>query len=251
MFNREAFLEDVKRIHSLTDELVNIDVRRELDNFIDYDELLFSKALDDICNNVVGKTMFMLLIAKKSPGMSLRIIDIGPEQSRTKALLVNQKGSSYGGYDVWINLNLYDRNGIGIPERQYYCIDEGGNVTLKPKSLAASIFHEFVHCLHDVEDWRMYDRERHSPVPEPWTNEEERRTISGYIDPGIFDPICDNCFHLYDSVVSERPYLPRIGHCDYRSDTLPKAEQKRRNKLQQLCNSCNFDLAWPKQYILS
>jgi hypothetical protein len=36
MFNREAFLEDVKRIHlDVGDTLPDINVREELDNFID------------------------------------------------------------------------------------------------------------------------------------------------------------------------------------------------------------------------
>jgi hypothetical protein len=118
MFNREAFLEDVKRVHPLTDELPDTYARRELDNFIDYDKLLFSKALDDICNNVVGNTMFMLLMTKKPPGMRLRIIDIGPEQARTGDPLIDQKGSSCFWHGININLNVYNSAGMGIPERQ-------------------------------------------------------------------------------------------------------------------------------------
>jgi hypothetical protein len=81
--------------------------------------------------------------------------------------------------------------------------------------------------LHHIEDATRYDLDRYSSVPRPWHSKEERRTISGYIDPGIFDPICDNCFHLYDSVVSGRPYLPRIGHCGYRSNRLSKDKDNR------------------------
>jgi hypothetical protein len=84
-----------------------------------------------------------------------------------------------------------------------------------------------------VESWKRYERCSHSPVPAPWTNEEERRTVAGYIAPGVLDPICDNCFHLYDSVVHGRPYTPRIGHCDYRSsDADSDADQDKINRTE-------------------
>jgi hypothetical protein len=180
----------------------------------------------------------MLLIAKKPPD-ELRIINVGPRESRK--LLIKQKGSSYLNYCVRVNLNMYDKDGVGITDRQYYCVDE----TLKLTSLASSIFHEFVHCLHHIEDAIRYDRDCHSPVPKPWDNKEELRTISGYIDPDIYDPICDNCFHLYDSVVSGRPYLPRIGHCGYKSDR-PRKDVE----LQQFYSTSSFKLDWPKQYVI-
>ncbi|MDR0744543.1 MAG: hypothetical protein LBE97_01140 [Holosporales bacterium] len=118
MFNEEAFLEDARKIHSLPDKI--LDVRREINKFIDYDKTLFSKALDDICNNIVGNTMFRFLITKLPPGRRLRIIDIGPEQTRIGASLIGQDGSSYLDCTVYINHNVYNSSGIGIPERQYY-----------------------------------------------------------------------------------------------------------------------------------
>jgi hypothetical protein len=155
----------------------------------------------------------MLLIAKKPPD-ELRIINIGPEQ--TGKLPLKQAGSSYlhTAYAVKVNLNVYDRLGVGIPDRQYYCINSDGSIDLKLKSLSASILHEFTHCLHHVEDSGRYDiyRAKDSlPKENSWGTKEELRTISGYVDPGIFDPICDNCFHMYDSIVNNKPYLPRIG----------------------------------------
>ncbi|MDR1609784.1 MAG: hypothetical protein LBR78_02960 [Holosporales bacterium] len=42
-FNQEAFLEDAKRIHLKGgDILPDVDVRKRLDEFIDYDKSLFS-----------------------------------------------------------------------------------------------------------------------------------------------------------------------------------------------------------------
>jgi hypothetical protein len=171
--------------------------------------------------------MFMLLVSKKDP-CELKIINIGPREAKNR--LIDQEGSSYYNYDVQVNLNVYNRNGVGIPDRQYYCVHESGNVALKLKSLSASIFHEFTHCLHEVENWRRYGRDCLSSTSDLWTDEEERRTIAGYINPGVFDPICDNCFHLYDSIVNKKAYFPRIGHWDYRSNDFDK-DEKNRTKL--------------------
>jgi hypothetical protein len=184
----------------------------------------------------------MLLTAKKPPD-ELKIINIGPEESG-KAL-VRQTGSLCFWHGIKINLNVYDRSGIGIPERQYYCVDEGGNISLKLKSLSGSIFHEFTHCLHYAEGGRTKVK-----TYDVWDTREERRTISGYIDPGGFDPICDNCFHLYDSIVHGAPYMPRIGHCGYRSDTPPKTENKKREELRQFYSARNFDIVWPNRYVI-
>ncbi|MDR1609749.1 MAG: hypothetical protein LBR78_02770 [Holosporales bacterium] len=285
-FNTTAFLEDAKRIHLKEgDTLPDIDVRRMLSaitlhGFTADDRERISKALDDICSNVVGNTMFGLLMTKLPPGLRLRIIDIGPEQTRTEKPPIGQKGSSYSHeiHTVNINLNVYYRSGIGIPCRQYYCIDERGGITTKPKSISSSLFHEFTHFLHHIEDPVRYDRDRHSPDPEDelWTSREECRTIAGYISPDIFDPICDNCFHLYESVtepiqyspagikstvyritvgktplhcptaVPVIPYRPRLGHIGY-----VKGDEYSNSELQQLNTTFHFPLAWPKQYMIS
>jgi hypothetical protein len=81
MFNKEAFLEDAKKVHLNIDDT---NVREEIDNFIDYDRLLFSKVLDDIYNNVVGNTMFTLLMMKLPIGQKLKIINIGPVENSEK-----------------------------------------------------------------------------------------------------------------------------------------------------------------------
>jgi hypothetical protein len=87
---------------------------------------------------------------KKPPGARLRIVDIGPEESGK--LPVEQKGSSCFWHGININPNVYSRNGAGIQDRQYYCVGARGDIALKLKSLSGSIFHEFTHCLHYMED---------------------------------------------------------------------------------------------------
>ncbi|MDR1234396.1 MAG: hypothetical protein LBJ92_04635 [Holosporales bacterium] len=192
MFNRAVFLEDTNKTHPIMSNIP--DIRDKIDEFIDYDKSLFSKALDDVCNNIVGNSMFTLLMMNLPPNKKLSIINIGPAEARTGDQLVDQTGSSYSStnYAVKINPNVYDSDGIGIPDRQYYCIDEKGNITLKLKSLSGSIFHEFTHCLHHIDGTMTKNKTR-----DMWDSEEERRTISGYMEPGIYDPICDNCFDLY------------------------------------------------------
>jgi hypothetical protein len=278
-FNKAAFLEDANKVHlEVGGTLPVINVRREIDKFIDYDRSLFSRALDDICSNIVGNTMFTLLMTKLSPGRRLGIIDIGPAETRTVEALVDQKGSSYSReiHAVNINLNVYKRSGIGIRARQYYCIDEKGGIALKRKSVPSSLFHEFTHYLHHVEDAEQYERDRTPPDPrdELWTSKEECRTIAGYIAPNIFDPICDNCFHLCESVTEPTqrhpvagiksttyrmivgnptcsptavpviPYRPRLGHIGY-----VKGAEYSKEDLLQFRRNLNFDLAWPKRYV--
>ncbi|MDR0695701.1 MAG: hypothetical protein LBF56_02960, partial [Holosporales bacterium] len=80
--------DELCRFESITD------VRNALDNVIDYDRSLFSKALDEICNNIVGNTMFKLLLTKLPPGQKVKISDIGPEQTLTGKVPIDQKGSS-------------------------------------------------------------------------------------------------------------------------------------------------------------
>jgi hypothetical protein len=251
--NKAAFLEDARKVHlKAGDTLQDTSVREQLEDFIDYDRSLFSKALDDVCSNIVGNTMFGLLMIKKPPGLRLKIVNIGPKEAWK--LPVKQTGSSCFGPGININPNVYDSSGMGIPDRQYYCVDENGDITLKLKSLSGSIFHEFTHCLHHMEDSGRYDAYRAPnsfPKGNSWHTKEERRTISGYIEADAYvpadtyDPICDNCFHLYDSIINGQPYMPRIGHCGYRSGN-PRNDKK----LQQFYANLNFNLAWPKQYMI-
>jgi hypothetical protein len=162
MFNNVKFLEDVRKVHLQSkEELAAFDavtnVRTSLNDmtlcgFVGDELTLIHRSLDDICANFLGETMFRLLVAKKDP-KKLKITNIGHQQS--KPLLI-QDGSSYGDNEVQINLNLYDRVGIGIPEKQYYGISN--NIpSKKPKSVENSLFHEFTHCLHDAENAALYE----------------------------------------------------------------------------------------------
>jgi hypothetical protein len=119
--------------------------------------------------------------------------------------------------------------------------------------MAGSMFHEFTHCLHEVEDRRRYSEYRDKdslPDGDQWHTKEERRTISGYVGADTYDPICDNCFHLYDSIVHGKPYYSRIGHCGYRSNTPSRAEEEQRDKLLRYYNAPDFRLAWPDRYVI-
>jgi hypothetical protein len=260
MFARTLFLNDVKNIHLKPEELPKFesvqetDVRDKLDEFLEYDTALFSKALDDVCNNFVGNTMFRLMMIKLPVGQKVKIIDIGP--SEKDYALTKQDGSSYGAYEVWINLNIYDNSGVGISQRQYYCVDAKGQIVLKLKSMAGSLFHEFTHCLHHVEDtekYAIYSKRESLLKDNPWRTKEERRTISGYTEKDeytltdVYDPICDNCFSFCDAMGSNTPYLPRAGHEGYvRGDSMTPSKE-----LREFCKTLTFPLAWPKKYLLA
>ncbi|MDR2723667.1 MAG: hypothetical protein LBB25_00465, partial [Holosporaceae bacterium] len=71
IFNHEKFVNTVKQKHLKPEEIPTYesipdsDVREKLDDFIDYGKNpRFSKALDEICENVVGRTMFKVLLTK-------------------------------------------------------------------------------------------------------------------------------------------------------------------------------------------
>ncbi|MDR0630594.1 MAG: hypothetical protein LBF70_00980 [Holosporales bacterium] len=189
-FNTSKFIANVRKIHLTTIQerraynlIPGGKVLTRLENFIDYgDNQHISEALDKTCDNFVGNTMFRVLLSKLPPGQKIKITNIGPSQTRQ---LINQKGSSYSHrtHKVKINLNVYNNFCIGIPERQYYCVDKD-EVDIKHKSIAESLFHEFTHCLHHIEDAVRYDLYRKSKLPDdnPWGDKEERRTISGYIE---------------------------------------------------------------------
>jgi uncharacterized protein YutD len=93
------------------------------------------------------------------------------------------------------------------------------------------------------------------PKDNPWTNKEERRTVSGYVEKDtyalvdIYDPICDNCYSLYEDTTHKRQYIPRLGHIGY-----VLGEQEYSDvQLQQFYadSNKNFNLAWPMRYLLA
>jgi hypothetical protein len=249
MFNNMKFLEDVRKVHLQSNEefaafnaVTDVRNRRNdmtLCEFVGDELTLIHRSLDNICANVVGETMFRLLMAKKNP-KELKITNIGPQEAKEK--LVKQLGSSYGNGEVQINLNLYDLAGIGIQERQYYGINANNTQELKPKSVSNSLFHEFTHCLHDIEDssdyCRAYNQEDHT-----WGDHEEMRTIAGYM--GTYDPICENCFDLCGATANGTKFLPRIGHFGYTKG----AHQYSAPKLLQIYKQLPFRLDWMIKYV--
>jgi hypothetical protein len=253
MFNNVKLLEDMRKVHLQSNEEFTAfnavtDVRNRLNDitlcgFVGDQVPLINRSLDDICANFVGETMFRLLIAKIDPP-KLKITNIALQEEQKE--IVKQRGSSYSSNGVKINLNLYDDKGIGNPKRQYYGITVDHVSGKKLKSVKNSLFHEFTHCLHSVEDRCLYKNNRKIPNHKKyiWGNFEELRTITGYMDPDIYDPICENCFDLHSSVLANSPYVPRIGHFGYKEGLTEYPE----SELQQFYKNLLFDLAWPQKY---
>jgi hypothetical protein len=180
----------------------------------------------------------------------LKIINIGPEEAGEEP--VEQNGSSYGNGEVLINLNLYENEtGTGIKERQYYFVDQYGIPLKKLKSVANSLFHEFTHCLHDAENSDLYSLYCQPPGEKDpneeyivWSNSEEERTIAGFIPPNTYDPICENCFDLCNTVAQRTKYRPRIGHFGYQKGIV----EYRDVVLIPLYRGLPFKLDWPIKY---
>jgi hypothetical protein len=221
---------------------VDTNILSKLDSIIDGSDLdygdrsqsLLTDALANICDNPVGNTMFRILLTKLPPGQRIKIINLAANDA------TKDQGSRYSHttHTVKINLNMYHDDGSGIQGRQYYGIDENGNIIHKPKSLAGSLFHEFTHCLHHVSNSKKYmlDIDKKS-LPKgilrnTWTNKEERRTISGYIDSEIYDPICDHMFDYHQSIMKKEPFCPRYSHLGYDSHR-QKKDKNNREKLQK------------------
>jgi hypothetical protein len=205
-----------------------------------------------MCRNTVGVTLFRLFLTKRSQGdPKIKIVNIGPaQQEECGEQLADQEGSSYKNNSVRINLNLYDSSGKGIPERQYYFVGKNGSVIRKGKSMPGSIFHEFVHALHEIEDKKQYEEYGKNKLGNDWTNEEELRTISGYMDRNIYDPISDNCFNLCNSITKGIQFHPRIGHIGFVIRTINEiGEFDKSKELEQLYKTLGFNLAWQKKYM--
>jgi hypothetical protein len=228
MFDYEKFIKDTKKRHlgpneiSIFDSLEQANVSNviDLDGEYEYksdgsdsyslfqnandDRNMLQGALDTIYSNVVGRTLFKLLTIK------LR------NSSDRHIGLVNypSNGSRYHEVSkaVFVNLLLYELDGSGVPERQYYSVDPGGRITLKQKSLEKSIFHELAHGLHYISDGRYANTalcQNGSAMETIWSDDEELRTITGYALGSQYDPICD---HVFDYSLHGGPFCPRYGH---------------------------------------
>jgi hypothetical protein len=227
MFDYEKFIKDMKEKHlkpreaTMFDSLEFVDASKiiDLDERYEYeieeitDGSLFQNTSDDknmlrgalsiICNNVVGRTLLKLLMIKHG-------------SSSEKIGLVNYQGRG-SRYDktikaVLVNLSLYKPDGSGVPNRQYYSVDSANNIVLKQKSLEKSIFHELVHCLHYTNDGKYAENtlcREGSAMKEVWDDDEELRTITGYMCGQAYDPICD---HVFDYSLHGGPFCPRYGH---------------------------------------
>ncbi|GHU17818.1 hypothetical protein FACS189472_05240 [Alphaproteobacteria bacterium] len=246
-FNELKFLTEVQRIH-LNQEEIGIykaiqksDVRSKLNNFVDYgNNPRFSAALDAICENLVGRTIFELLITKMiAKGKKMRIVAHNNQN----------EGSSYDNYVVYINLSRYDKNkgDVGIESMQYYCVNADGKIEIKLKSLAESIFHEFCHALHEVSGTytpKVEKKCRLVLAEDFWTNDEELRTICCL----EHDPICDHCFDL---IMSGDSFRPRYGHGGFtKGERSEQDESEERKKIKKhLLLSQKFMDGW-KEYVV-
>jgi hypothetical protein len=231
MFNCEKFVKDTKERHLnsgeilMFDGLKHVDVRNiiDLDGTYDYetgigrytpfnnladDKVILQRSLDAIYNNIVWQTLLKLLTVKC--GLSGRKIG-----------LVNYSGngSCYDetGKAVFVNLSLYQSDGSGISRRQYYSVDPGRKIALKQKSLEQSIFHELAHGLHYVSDGQYADTvlcQDGSVMEEIWSDDEELRTIVGYMCGQPYDPICD---HIFDYSLRGSQFCPRYGHIGWQN----------------------------------
>jgi hypothetical protein len=230
-FNESKFLENVQKIHLKSNEIsiyraiADTAVRMKLDEFVDYGKNpRFSAALDEICANIVGRTMFKLLMTKMS---------VHKQTMRILEHTVEKYGSYYSKNTVYINLNRYEADGSGKTHRQYYGATEEGKIFPKLKSMAGSIFHEFCHALHHISrtnmERRIYEICISVELRKVWGEDEEFRTINCH----KHDPICDHCFDLCQSILKKETSLPRCSHnIGYRSGNAAK-DTENREKLRQ------------------
>jgi hypothetical protein len=257
IFDHLKFTNAVKSIHLKPNEILTYEsipdseVRRRLDEFIDCGKnSRFSAALDEICKNLVGRTMFKVLMTKMEANGILR--------ARSKIKIMEQdnkkKGSAYSEtiFGVKINFDRYEPSGVGIPEKQYYCLDKAGKIQTKLKSLVGSLFHEFCHALHDISGTHISKEKnvlclKDTPLWKVWGNDEELRSITCFNN----DPICDHSFDLCQSILKGESFLPRYAHnIGYKSIDLPTIDdQKRKKLLQFLPLSQKFMDGW-KEYVL-
>ncbi|MDR2030179.1 MAG: hypothetical protein LBP65_01790 [Puniceicoccales bacterium] len=252
VFREDLFIEDVGRLHLTFDEswvysqIQDGEVRERLGEILAYDAI-FSPVLDEICSNIVGRTLFRLLSTKASIA--------GKEQ---KIRLVNRaiNGSYYSRKDFAIltNRNLFDDNGLSRDGSQYYCLDNAGGIGAKPATLTSILFHEFCHALHDLEKISEITEagELHRSnaiLGRTWDNAEELRTIAGCIYGIAQDPLCDHCLDLHLSLAGGRPFFPRYSHRGFDAQT-PQREEEigRRELLSYLSESRKIMDGW-RRYV--
>ncbi|MDR3117056.1 MAG: hypothetical protein LBT98_00550 [Puniceicoccales bacterium] len=235
VFREELFFEDAEKLHLTFDEswvysqIPDGEVRERLGEILAYDSA-FSAVLDEICSNVVGRTLFRLLSTKAAmagKGQRLRLANRG-----------DIAGSYYSRRDfaVLTNCGLFDGAGLARDGSCYYCLAEEGGIGSKPATFTATLFHEFCHALHDLEKISEITvaGELHRSnriLGRTWDNAEELRTITGCIYGVAQDPICDHCLDLNLALARGLPFLPRYSHKGFDAKTPPRDEEMGRREL--------------------
>ena len=233
-FDKKKFFRDAEALHLSFDEALvyseteDMDVRKRTNDFVSYGPE-FAAALDEITSNVVGRTLFRFIVTKarmRRKGERIRLI---PYEGSVNQYSIRE-------FAVKINLRMFDVNGEGVRERQYYYVDKGGMVVPKPKTLAGTMFHEFCHALHDLERAsEIAEGNRLAKTNEilywTWGSDEELRTIAGCTLGPKYDPVCDHCYELCVCVDRGRTFFPRYGHDGYDASNSELEESQKRQKM--------------------
>jgi hypothetical protein len=258
--NEVKFLENVRRIHLKPDEIsiyatiADADVRVKLNDFVKYGRNpRFSAALDEICVNIVGRTMFKVLMTKTISSDMLKArgkIEIKEQDEKPKG-----SRFSFGEWAVKINSDFYELDGTGISNRRYYGISQNGKIRTKLKSMAGSMFHEFCHGLHHISGTKKKEKIiclDKTDLGNAWRDDEELRTICCVRDAvcGLMDPICDHCFDLMQSIMKGKRFLPRCSHnIGYRSGRAVEDAENREKLLQHFLKYKILLEGW-REYVL-
>lgn len=134
---------------------------------------------------------------------------------------------------VIINFSLYKDDGYSRIGGHYYIssILDGDSVILgcKQKTLCGSIFHEFLHGLHEIEGRRRSQDDTllllyTDPIyRRKWSNDEELLNITGVfysVGTWMVDPISIRRFDMSQTTLSAIERMPRHLHIE------PKLEEK-------------------------
>ncbi|MDR1456580.1 MAG: hypothetical protein LBI34_00750 [Puniceicoccales bacterium] len=251
-FRNDLFFEDAEKLHLTFDDtwiysgIEDAQVRARLCEFVEY-EPLFSSVLDEICAGVVGRTLFRIIATKSA-------IHMGGK----KIKLFNYSGevSIYSRKDfaVVTNRSMFDEYGNGLSSRQYYYISDDGEIATKGKTLAGALFHEFCHALHDIEKipeiTNLDELYRSNAIlGQTWDSAEELRTITGCVYGQRYDPVCDHCFDLCDSIVTENSFHPRYSHKGYDVTIPPPDELAGRRQLRAYLSESKKIMEGWKKYV--